>query len=49
VDDVSELTRETWDAVFKKTIYEFFNLLSYLRQKNENLKNSIEKWKNQII
>lgn len=45
IDSVSELTREKWDDVFRKNIYEFFNLLSYLKQKNENLKNSIEKWK----
>lgn len=45
VDDVGELTRDKWDDVFRKNIYEFFNLLAYLRHKNNKRKEQIEKWK----
>ena len=45
VDNVSGLTRDRWDDVFRKNIYEFFNLLAYLRHKNNKTKEQIEKWK----
>ena len=45
VDNVAELTHDKWDDVFRKNIYEFFNLISYLRFKNEKIKERIEKWK----
>ena len=45
VDNVSELTRERWDDVFMKNVYEFFNLLSYIQYKNKKMKDNIEKWK----
>lgn len=45
VDNVSELTREKWDDVFRKNVYEFFNLLSYISHKNKKHKELIEKWK----
>ena len=47
VNSVSEATRETWDNVFKKSIYEFFNILSYLRWSTERQKQMIEKYKRQ--
>lgn len=45
IDNVSELCREKWDDVFLKNIYEFFNLVSYLKHKNNKQKEQIEKWK----
>ena len=45
VDNVSELTRERWEDVFKKNVYEFFNLLSYIQYKNKKMKENIERWK----
>lgn len=45
VDSVSQLTRDKWDDVFKKNIYEFFNLLAYLKHKSNKEKERIEKWK----
>lgn len=45
VDNIGQLTRDKWDDVFKKNIYEFFNLLSFLRYKNNKQKEQIEKWK----
>lgn len=45
IDNVSDLTKDKWDDVFKKSIYEFFNLISYLKYKNRKQKEQIEKWK----
>lgn len=45
VDNVGQLTRDKWDDIFEKNIYEFFNLLSYLKYKNNRQKEQIEKWK----
>ena len=45
IDNVGELTRDKWDDVFKKNIYEFFNLVSYLQYKSKKQKDQIEKWK----
>lgn len=45
IDEVGELTRDKWDDVFKKNIYEFFNLVAYLKHKNKRRKEQIEKWK----
>lgn len=45
VDNVGQLTRDKWDDVFKKNIYEFFNLLAFLKHKNNKEKERIEKWK----
>lgn len=45
IDNISDLTKDKWDDVFKKNIYEFFNLLAYLRHKNKRQKEQIEKWK----
>jgi hypothetical protein len=45
IDNVGQLTRDKWDDVFKKNIYEFFNILSFLKYKNNKQKEQIEKWK----
>lgn len=45
IDNVSNLTRDKWDDVFQKNIYEFFNLLAYLKDKNKREKKQIERWK----
>ena len=45
VDNVGQLTRDKFDDVFKKNIYEFFNLLAFLKHKNNKEKERIEKWK----
>lgn len=42
---MSETTRKTWDDVFAMNVYEFFNIVSYIRWKNEKQKESIRKWK----
>jgi hypothetical protein len=39
VDTVSQTLRISWDEVFNKTIVEFFNVLSYAKDKVE-----LEKW-----
>lgn len=45
VDNVGQLTRDKWDDIFSKNIYEFFNLVSYLKYKNNKQKEQIERWK----
>ena len=45
VDQVGQLTRDKWDDVFRKNIYEFFNLVSYIRHKNNKEKQQLEQWK----
>lgn len=45
MDQVSELTRETWDNIFQKNVYEFLNLVCYLKDKRAMEKNEIEKFK----
>ena len=47
VDNVGQLTRDKWDDVFRKNIYEFFNLLAYLKHKNKKINELTEKWKHQ--
>jgi hypothetical protein len=42
IDIISELTKNSWDKVFEMGIYEFFNLLAYRKDKQ----NEIEKAKN---
>ena len=44
VDSVSELRRETWDAVLRYTAAEFLNKLAYRKDKEEQRKRDIEKW-----
>ena len=45
VDQVSETERISWDDAFKLPIYEFFNVVSYIRWKNDRQKELINKWK----
>lgn len=45
IDMVSELTRDSWDNVLKKNIYEFLNLVCYIKDKKAMEKNEIEKMK----
>ena len=45
IDQVSELTRESWDNVLKKNVFEFLNLVSYLQDKRAMEKNEIDKFK----
>lgn len=45
VDTVHGLTGDKWDEVFEKSIYEFFNLLSYAKYKAKIQKQQIDKWK----
>lgn len=40
VDLVSELTHTKWSEVFEMNIYEFFNLLSYRKDKNAEMNKS---------
>ena len=45
VDAVSELRRETWDAVLGYTAAEFLNMLAYRHDKEEKRKQDIEQWR----
>ena len=45
IDQVSDLTKETWDNVLKKNIYEFLNLVCYIKSKRAMEKNEMEKFK----
>ena len=47
VDCVSETCRCSWDEVFNKNIYEFFNILSYRKDKKAEEKRQIEMYKRQ--
>lgn len=42
IDNISELTRESWDKVFEKPIIEFINLCCYLKDKREYEKQQID-------
>ena len=43
---MSELTRESWDKVLEKNVYEFLNLVSYLKSKRAMEKYEIDNFKN---
>lgn len=45
IDAVAELTHESWSAVWQMNIVEFFNLISYRRDKLQRQKENIEQWK----
>ena len=45
VDRVSEVERISFPETFKLSIYEFFNLLSYSRWKDNKTKEQIDRWK----
>lgn len=48
VDVVSETIREPWSVVFKMNVVEFLNILSYTRDKANEKKRQMEKYKNKI-
>ncbi len=45
VDAVSELVRCPWNDVWEMNVMEFFNLLSYRKDKIEHDRNELEKWR----
>jgi hypothetical protein len=45
VDAVSDTCRCSWDAVWEMGIIEFFNILCYRKDKQEQEKRSLEKWR----
>lgn len=45
VDKVSETVKKPWDDVFAMNVYEFFNLLAYIKWKDNKLKQQIDRWK----
>ncbi|MBR0321151.1 MAG: hypothetical protein IIX08_02040 [Bacteroidales bacterium] len=42
---MSATVRKSWDDVFSMNVYEFFNIVSYLRWKDEREKQRIQRWK----
>lgn len=42
VDNVAEVTKESWDKIFEKNIIEFLNLNCYIKEKREFEKKQIE-------
>lgn len=44
IDEVSTLVHCSWDDVFNKNVIEFFNILSYNKEKNRRIKAEQEKW-----
>lgn len=45
MDCVSETTRLDWHQVWDMGVTEFFNIVSYSRDKAEHERQQIEKWK----
>ena len=45
VDRVSQTMRTEWDKVYKMPAMEFLNVVSYIKDKTEEEKREIEKWK----
>ena len=45
VDRVSQTMRTDWDRVYKMPAMEFLNVVSYIKDKTEEEKREIEKWK----
>ncbi len=45
IDKVSATVRKSWDDVFSMNVYEFFNIVSYLRWRDEREKQRIQRWK----
>lgn len=39
------MTNCSWDVVWEKNIYEFFNVIAFCRDYNEKRNEMIEKWK----
>ncbi len=44
---MSETMRQSWDTTFRMPVLEFLNVVSYRRDKAEEEKRQIEKWKKQ--
>ena len=44
IDSVSETLRVSWDDVFSMNVYEFFNILSYVKEKNRRRTEEMKKW-----
>lgn len=42
---MSEVTRESWSAVYDMAVIEFLNILAYRRDKNEKQKREQNQWK----
>lgn len=42
---MSETMRQSWDSVFRMPALEFLNVVAYRRDKAEEEKRQIEKWK----
>lgn len=45
VDRVSETSREPWSVVYQMNPYEFFNILSYRKDKDAEEKRVMDEWK----
>ena len=48
VDTVSQTLRISWDEVFNKNVVEFFNVLSYARDKVELEKYQMKEYQNKL-
>lgn len=42
---VSETTRKEWDRIYEMNIYEFFNIVSYARDKSKQKEKEIKEWR----
>lgn len=45
IEQVSDLTKETWDNVFQMNVVEFLNIMCYIKDKKAMEKNEIDKFK----
>lgn len=45
VDRVSETVRDSWEKVFTMNVYEFFNIVCYRIDKDNEDKRNMELWK----
>ena len=48
VDTVSETIREPWSVVFKMNIVEFLNILCYIKDRGDERKRQMQKYKESI-
>lgn len=44
IDEVSKLTNDTWENIFNSNVYNFLNLVSYIRAKTAMINNEREKF-----
>lgn len=47
VDGVSETMRQSWNDTFRMTALEFLNVIAYRKDKAEEERRQIERWKKQ--